>query len=115
MTTVLGGVLTAAGFATTVRETGEGKLAYLDSPVIDPMQSQVATVLLFFGYLGLTPMLSSFVAMTRTRGRVLGTIAASHLDPRWRRPWAGRARPGRTVRESRRAPAGSRPVVDRRR
>lgn len=75
VTTVLGGLLTAAGFATTVWETGEGKLAYLDSLVIDPMQSQIAAVLLFFGYMGLTPMLLSFVAMTRSRGRVLGNVA----------------------------------------
>ncbi|WP_181782934.1 hypothetical protein [Pseudonocardia pini] len=77
VTTVVGGLLVAAGFATTVWETGESKLAYLDSLVVDPMQSQVAAVLLFFGYMGLTPMLLSFVAMTRSRARVLGNVAVA--------------------------------------
>jgi hypothetical protein len=75
VTTIAGGVLVAAGFATTIWETGEGKLAYLDSLVVNPMQSQVAAVLLFFGYMGLTPMLLSFAAMTRRKGRVLGNVA----------------------------------------
>lgn len=37
---VVGGLLTAAGFAATVWETGPDKLAYLDSLVVDPLRSQ---------------------------------------------------------------------------
>lgn len=72
---VVGGLLTAAGFAATVWEAGEGKLAYLDSLVVDPIRSQVAAVLLFFGYMGITATLLVFSAMTRSRARVLGNVA----------------------------------------
>lgn len=72
---IVGGLLTAAGFAATVWEADGSKLAYLDSLVVDPMRSQLAAVLLFFGYMGITPMLLAFSAMTRARGRVLGNIA----------------------------------------
>jgi hypothetical protein len=72
---IVGGVLTAAGFAATVWEADGSKLAYLDSLVVDPMRSQIAAVLLFFGYMGITPMLLTFSAMTRARSRVLGNIA----------------------------------------
>lgn len=75
LSAAVGGLLVAAGFATTVWETGEGTLAYLDSLTVDPLRSQVAAVLLFFGYMGITPTLLTLAAMTRRRGRVLGTLA----------------------------------------
>jgi hypothetical protein len=43
---VIGGLLTAAGFATTVWEVGEGTQAYHDSLVANPFRSQVAALLL---------------------------------------------------------------------
>ena len=71
---VVGGLLTAAGFAATVRETGPEKLAYLDSLVVDPLRSQVAAVLLHYGYMGIVPMLLALAAMTRSRWRIGGNI-----------------------------------------
>ncbi|MCW0216026.1 MAG: hypothetical protein OJJ54_21980 [Pseudonocardia sp.] len=72
---VVGGLLTVGGFATTVWETGPGKLAYLDSLVVNPLQSQIAAVLLFFGYLAIFPMMLALAAMTRRRWRLGGNIA----------------------------------------
>ena len=71
---VVGGLLTAAGFAATVWETGPDKLAYLDSLVVDPLRSQVAAVLLHYGYMGVVPMLLALAAMTRSRWRIGGNI-----------------------------------------
>ena len=71
---VVGGLLTAAGFAATVWETGPDKLAYLDSLVVDPLRSQVAAVLLHYGYMGIVPMLLALAAMTRSRWRIGGNI-----------------------------------------
>ncbi|GAA1846607.1 hypothetical protein GCM10009836_27750 [Pseudonocardia ailaonensis] len=71
----VGGVLVASGFAATVWERAEGKLPYLDSLVVDPMRSQIAAILLFFGYMGIASVLLAFTAMTRSRGRVLGNVA----------------------------------------
>ncbi|GAY08232.1 hypothetical protein [Pseudonocardia sp. N23] len=42
---VVGGVLTAAGFAATVREASPSKADYPASGVSNPMQSQIAAVL----------------------------------------------------------------------
>ena len=71
---IVGGLLTAAGFAATVWETGPDKLAYLDSLVVDPVRSQVAAVLLHYGYMGIVPMLLALAAMTRSRWRIGGNI-----------------------------------------
>ena len=71
---VVGGLLTAAGFAATVWETGPDKLAYLDSLVVDPLRSQIAAVLLHYGYMGIVPMLLALAAMTRNRWRIGGNI-----------------------------------------
>jgi hypothetical protein len=71
---VIGGLLTAGGFATTVWETAEGTQAYHDSLVIDPFRSQVAALLLHFGYLGIVPVLLALGIMTRRRWPVVGNI-----------------------------------------
>ena len=71
---VVGGLLTAAGFAATVWETAPGKSAYLDSLVVDPLRSQVAAVLLHYGYMGIVPMLLALAAMTRSRWRIGGNV-----------------------------------------
>jgi hypothetical protein len=71
---VVGGLLTAAGFAATVWETASDKLAYLDSLVVDPIRSQIAAVLLHYGYMGIVPMLLALAAMTRNRWRIGGNI-----------------------------------------
>ena len=71
---VVGGLLTAAGFAATVWETAPGKQAYLESLVVDPLRSQVAAVLLHYGYMGIVPMLLALAAMTRSRWRIGGNI-----------------------------------------
>jgi hypothetical protein len=71
---VVGGLLTAAGFATTVWETAEGTQAYHDSLVVDPLRSQVAALLLHFGYFGIVPVLLALGIMTRRRWSVAGNI-----------------------------------------
>ena len=71
---VVGGLLTAAGFVTTNWETSSDKLAYLDSLVADPFRSQVAAVLLHFGYFGFVPVLLALGAMTRLRWRIVGNV-----------------------------------------
>jgi hypothetical protein len=71
---VIGGLLTAAGFATTVWETAEGTQAYHDSLVVDPLRSQVAALLLHFGYFGIVPVLLALGIMTRRRWTVVGNI-----------------------------------------
>jgi hypothetical protein len=71
---VVGGLLTAAGFATTVWETAAGTQAYHDSLVVDPLRSQIAALLLHFGYFGIVPVLLVLGIMTRRRLRVVGNI-----------------------------------------
>ena len=71
---VLGGLLTAAGFATTVWETAEGTQAYHDSLVADPFRSQVAALLLHYGYFGIVPVVLALGIMTRRRLTVVGNI-----------------------------------------
>ncbi|ODU03178.1 MAG: hypothetical protein ABS81_15160 [Pseudonocardia sp. SCN 72-86] len=71
---IVGGVLTAAGFAATVWEASASKADYLASLVSDPFRSQLAAVLLHFGYMAFIPVLVAFAAMTRRRWRVGGTI-----------------------------------------
>ncbi|GEL22485.1 hypothetical protein PSU4_14390 [Pseudonocardia sulfidoxydans NBRC 16205] len=71
---IVGGVLTAAGFAATVWEASGSKADYLASLVSDPFRSQLAAVLLHFGYMAFIPVLVVFAAMTRRRWRVGGTI-----------------------------------------
>jgi hypothetical protein len=71
---VVGGLLTAAGFATTVWEVAEGTRAYHDSLVVDPLRSQIAALLLHFGYFGIVPVLLALGIMTRRRSTVLGNI-----------------------------------------
>ena len=71
---VVGGLLTGAGFLTTVWETAPGTLAYLESLVVDPWRSQVAALLLHLGYLGLVPVLLALGIMTRSRWRIAGNI-----------------------------------------
>ncbi|MBW0117891.1 hypothetical protein, partial [Pseudonocardia abyssalis] len=66
--------LTAAGFATTNWETSTGTLAYLDSLVADPIRSQVAALLLHYGYMGIVPVLLALAVMTRRRHRVAGNV-----------------------------------------
>jgi hypothetical protein len=78
---VVGGLLTAAGFAATVWETGSEKLAYLDSLVVDPLRSQIAAVLLHYGYMGIVPMLLALAAMTRSRWRIGGNIGLALTLP----------------------------------
>lgn len=70
----VGGLLTAAGFAATNWETSTDKLAYLDSLVADPFRSQVAALLLHYGYFGIVPVLLALAVMTRRRNRVAGNI-----------------------------------------
>lgn len=71
---VVGGLLTAAGFAFTEWETAEGTLAYLDSFVVDPVRSQAAALLLHYGYFGIVPVLLALGIMTRRRHRVAGNL-----------------------------------------
>ncbi|MFC4948338.1 hypothetical protein [Pseudonocardia sp. GCM10023141] len=71
---VAGGVLTAAGFAATVWETAPDKLSYLDSLVADPIRSQIAALLLHYGYYGIVPVLLALGIMTRRTWRVGGNI-----------------------------------------
>jgi hypothetical protein len=71
---VVGGLLTTAGFVATNWETDTSKLAYLDSLVVDPMRSQVAALLLHYGYMGIVPVLLALAVMTRRRHRVAGNI-----------------------------------------
>ena len=71
---VIGGLLTAAGFVTTVWETAEGTQAYHDSLVVDPLRSPIAALLLHFGYFGLVPVLLALGIMTRRRWTVVGNI-----------------------------------------
>jgi hypothetical protein len=78
---VVGGLLTAAGFAATVWETAPGKPAYLDSLVVDPLRSQIAAVLLHYGYMGIVPMLLALAAMTRSRWRVGATSGSRSRCP----------------------------------
>lgn len=78
---VLGGLVTAAGFAATNWETAEGKLAYLDSLVADPVRSQVAALLLHYGYLGIVPVLLALGIMTRRRSRIAGNVGMALAVP----------------------------------
>lgn len=71
---VVGGLLTVGGFVATVWEGSTDKLAYLDSLVVDPFRSQVAAVLLHFGYFALVPVVTALAIMTRRRARVAGNI-----------------------------------------
>lgn len=71
---VVGGLLTVGGFVATVWEGSADKLAYLDSLVVDPFRSQLAAVLLHFGYFALVPVVLALAAMTRRRARVAGNI-----------------------------------------
>jgi hypothetical protein len=71
---VVGGLLTVGGFVATVWEGSSDKLAYLDSLVVDPFRSQVAAVLLHFGYFALVPVVFALAVMTRRRARVAGNI-----------------------------------------
>lgn len=73
-TGVVGGLVTVAGFAATNWETSEGTLAYLDSLAADPVRSQVAALLLQYGYLGIVPVLLALGIMTRRRSRVAGNV-----------------------------------------
>ena len=59
-------------------ETAPGKPAYPDSLVVDPLRSQIAAVLLHYGYVGIVPMLLALAAMTRSRWRI-GSDAAEEL------------------------------------
>lgn len=78
---VVGGLVTAAGFAATNWETAEGKLAYLDSLVADPVRSQVAALLLHYGYLGIVPVLLALGIMTRRRSRIAGNVGMALSVP----------------------------------
>jgi hypothetical protein len=73
-TAVAGGLVTTAGFVATVWETGTDKLSYLDSLVVDPLRSQLAAVLLHFGYCAIVPVLLVLGIMTRQRWRVAGNV-----------------------------------------
>jgi hypothetical protein len=78
---VAGGLLTVAGFATTVWETAPDKLTYLDSLVVDPVRSQVAALLLHYGYMGIVPMLLALGVMTRSRWGIGGNIGLALALP----------------------------------
>ena len=71
---LVGGLLTAAGFAATVWETAPDKLSYLDSLNVDPLRSQIAAVLLHYGYFGIVPVLLALGIMTRRRWRIAGNV-----------------------------------------
>jgi hypothetical protein len=62
-----GAVVSVAGFATTVWESGSRKIDYLNSLVVDPTRSQLAAILLHFGYMMFVPVLVVLAAMTRGR------------------------------------------------
>ncbi len=83
---VAGSVIAIAGFATTVWEKSDKKIDYLNSLNIHPTQSQIAAVLLHFGYMMFVPVLIALAAMTRRRnvkvgnaGLILGGIGAISL------------------------------------
>lgn len=71
---VVGGLTTFAGFAATVWESSPAKVDYLNSLVVDPLRSQVAAVLLHFGYMCLLPVVIALAVMTRRRWRVAGNV-----------------------------------------
>lgn len=78
---VVAGLVTAGGFAATEWETAGTTAAYLDSLVVDPLRSQVAALLLHYGYLGIVPVLLALGVMTRRRSRVAGNVGMALAVP----------------------------------
>ncbi|GAB2463653.1 hypothetical protein [Jatrophihabitans fulvus] len=72
---IAGSVLTVAGFATTVWEVDETKLSYLNSLDVNPTQSQIAALLLHFGYMAFAAALLVLAAMTRGLRSKFVTVA----------------------------------------
>lgn len=70
----VGAALTFAGFATTNWEGTSSKADYLHSLSKAPVQSQVAAVLLHFGYMGFLPMLLALGVFARRRAVKLGHV-----------------------------------------
>lgn len=69
-----GAAVSIAGFATTVWEKSDKKIDYLNSLTVHPLQSQVAAMLLHFGYMMFVPTLVVLGAMTRARRSRAATI-----------------------------------------
>jgi hypothetical protein len=70
----IGAALTFAGFATTNWEGTSKKADYLNSLAETPTRSQVAAVLLHFGYMAFLPMLLALGVFTRRRAVKLGHV-----------------------------------------
>jgi hypothetical protein len=70
----VGAALTFAGFATTNWEGSADTAAYLNSLAETPAQSQIAAVLLHFGYMGFLPMLLALGMFARRRAVRLGHV-----------------------------------------
>jgi MFS family permease len=70
----VGAALTFAGFATTNWEGTTEKADYLNSLTEAPVQSQIAAVLLHFGYMGFLPLLLALGAFARRRAVKLGHV-----------------------------------------
>lgn len=74
---LLAGAFWIAGMATTIWDDGTGgTAAYLDSLVVNPLQSQIAALLLHFGFLFLVPAVLGSLGVLTRRGVVLGHVAA---------------------------------------
>jgi hypothetical protein len=71
---VITSAVTIAGFATTVWESSTKKIDYLNSLNVHPLQSQLAAVLLHFGYMIFVPVLVVLAAMTRARRSRISSI-----------------------------------------
>jgi len=72
--TIGAGVLTFAGFAATPWEGSSDTALYLQALADNPVQGQVAAVLLHFGYLLMLPAVLALGQMVRRRSVVLGQI-----------------------------------------
>jgi hypothetical protein len=70
----VGAALTFAGFATTNWEGTSEKADYLNSLTEAPVQSQIAAVLLHFGYMGFLPLLLALGMFARRRAVKLGHV-----------------------------------------
>jgi hypothetical protein len=70
----VGAAFTFAGFATTNWEGSSDTAAYLNSLAETPTQSQIAAVLLHFGYMGFLPMILALGMFARRRAVKLGHV-----------------------------------------
>jgi hypothetical protein len=71
---VAGAAVSIAGFATTVWEKSDKKIDYLNSLDVHPLQSQLAAMLLHFGYMLFVPTLIALGVMTRARRSRVASI-----------------------------------------